>query len=137
MEPVCEFKDLNQAVELMKEWQQRLGLNDWTIKLKMAEPHQFVLDECDGECEYVGVIKCATIRILKPEYYGDRIMKYCAERILVHELLHCKLCLLKTDDTGFNELMHQTHEDIARALMCAKYGISPDWFQSIDYSEEE
>jgi hypothetical protein len=136
VEPICEFKDIMQAVGTMQEWQHLLGLDDWTIKLSLVEPHELVLDDCDGECEYTLICKSACIRILKPEYYGDRIIKYCAERILVHELLHCKLCLLKTDDSGFNQLMHQTHEDIARALICAKYGITYSWFQDINYDDE-
>ena len=135
--PIDIFKNTADAVTSLKEWQTRLGLFDWTIKVKLCEPHQFTLEDCDGECEFILILKCAVIRILKPEYYGDRIMKYCAERILVHELLHCKLCILSTEDDGFNRLMHQIHEDLARALICAKYNLPLDWFSNITYEEDE
>jgi len=137
LNPVCVFKDITQARELLKQWQNILSLSNWTIKVKMVEPHEFILNDVDGECEYEVIQKCAVIRILKPQYYGDRILKYCAERILVHELLHCKLSLLKTEDDGFNTLMHQIHEDIAKALICAKYGITSEWFSNISYDDDE
>jgi hypothetical protein len=136
MLPIEKFKNTQQLIESLNEWKQRLGLFDWTIKVNISEPHDFELENCDGECEYAGNIKSATIRILKPKYYGDRIQKYCAERILVHELLHCKFAMLRTENEGFNTLLHQTQEDIAKAFICAKYGIPSDWFDNIHYGEE-
>ncbi len=129
--PIEKFKDTKQAVELLNEWQERLGLYDWIIKVNLCEPHEMKLQLVDGECEFTKIIKSAVINILKPEYYGDRIVKYCAERILVHELLHCKLALLNEED----DLLHQIQEDIARALICAKYGINGHWFCNITYDD--
>jgi hypothetical protein len=114
------------------EWKERLGLHDWTIKIILAEPHEFIINDSDGECEYVTIMQCAKIRILKPEYYGDRILKYCAERILVHELLHCAWAHLDTDNDGFNRLQHSIMEKTARALICAKYDIPINWFDNIN-----
>ena len=135
MQPIERFKDINQAVELLNEWKQRLGLFDWIIKVKLVEPHE-LSEDSDGECEYIKIIKSAVIRILRPKYYGDRIIKYCAEKILVHELLHCKLAMFGDDD-GIEPLLHQTLDDIARALICAKYGITHDWFCNITYDGQE
>lgn len=137
MLPIEKFESTKQAIECLNEWQTRLGLSDWTIKLKLCEPNDFVVNDRDGECEYISVNKCAVIRILKSKYYGDRIVKYCAERILIHELLHCKLGLIKSDCGTCNELVHQIHEDLARALICSKYRISYDWFSNITYEEGE
>jgi hypothetical protein len=137
MEPITKFENLQQRIDSLNEWKMQLGLHDWTIKVKMVEPHEFELDDCDGECEYTKINKSATIRILKPQYYGDRIQKYCAERILVHELLHCKFALLDTNSDGFNTLIHQMQEDIAKAFLCAKYNINRDWFDNIHYEEDE
>jgi hypothetical protein len=133
MTPIEKFKDTAEAVTCMKEWKHCLGLDDWIIRVDLVEPHSIKLADCEGECEYTGYIKTAVIRILKPEYYGNRIEKYCAERTLVHELLHCKLAMLRTEDEGFNNLLHQTQEDIARALICGKYGIDREWFDNISY----
>jgi hypothetical protein len=132
MEPIIEFKNTEQAIGCLKEWQDRLALNEWIIKVYFAAPHEFKLKGVMGECEYDNVNKCAVISIMKPEFYGDRIMKYCAELTLVHELLHCKLGLLAIDD-GYNNLLHQTQEDIAKAFIMAKYGISREWFSDISY----
>jgi hypothetical protein len=135
--PIMEFKDTQEAVACLKEWQERLGLGDWIIKVMLVEPHEFILKDVDGECEYTKTCKAATIRIMYERYYGDRISKYCVERILVHELLHCKLAMLETNDEGFNELLHQTQEDIARALVMAKYGITRAFFSNIKYEEDK
>lgn len=131
-----KFESISQARKLLEEWKIRLGLHDWTIKVNLSEPHEFKLQDCDGECEYTLIMKSARIQILKPKYYGDRILKYCAERTLVHELLHCKLAHLDTDNEGFNREMHVIIEDMARALICAKYNIPIDWFSNISYEEE-
>jgi hypothetical protein len=135
MNPIIKFESIHEAVSCMRQWMGILAITDWTIKLKLCEPHEFNLQDVGGECEFTPSIKAAIIRVLKPEYYGDRIIKYCAESILVHELLHCKFAMLDTDSDGFNKLLHQTQEDIARAFICAKYGIDIHWFDDIDYEE--
>lgn len=119
----------------MEEWKERLGLHDWIIKVKLVEPHEFEVSDRDGECEYVPVHKSAVIRILQHKYYGDRIVKYCAERILVHELLHCVLGQFETNNDGFNGLLHCTQEGMARAFICAIYNIDRKWFGNIHYED--
>lgn len=137
MGPICKFADSKHARELMTEWKERLALHQWAIKLDLCDPHEFIMSNVAGECEWELIGKSAVIRILKPEHYGKRIMKYCAERILVHELLHCKLALFESDDTIYDRTMHMILEDMARALICAKYNISPEWFQDINYDNGE
>jgi hypothetical protein len=133
IKPIEAFESIKQAVDTMKYWINTLGLTDWTIKVKLCEPHEFKLQDVDGECEYEPLIKSAVIRILKPEHYGDRIQKYCAEKILVHELLHCKMSLLDTEDAMVDRIQHQIMEDITRALLQAKYGVNREWFDNISY----
>jgi hypothetical protein len=131
--PIMEFKTIEEAKECLNEWKDRLCLHGWTIKIKLSEPHEFKNENCDGECEYTLTVASALIRILKPEYYGDRLLKYCAERILVHELLNCAWGHLDTGDKGFNRLQHSIMEQTARALICAKYDLPINWFDNIKY----
>lgn len=137
MTPIEKFSNIQEAIASLNEWKERLGLHNWVIKVELAEPHEFLLKECSGECEYTLTTKSAVIRILKPKYYGDRVLKYCAERILVHELLHLAWGHLDTDNDGFNNLAHSIMEDMARALICAKYGVNIHWFDNIQYKEED
>lgn len=131
--PIMEFKTLEDAKKSLAEWKERLGLHDWTIMVCLCEPHEFITEDSDGECVYTLTLSCAKIRILKPEYYGDRILKYCAERILVHELLHCAWACLELDDNdGLDKIQHLIMEKMARALICAKYDLPINWFDNIN-----
>ena len=130
--PIQQFKDIKHAIELLNEWKTKLGLFDWIIKIKICEPHEMLLEDVDGECEYTAITKSAIVRIIKPNYYGNRIIKYCAEEILVHELLHCKFSLFDDEDK-LEKLLHQTINDIAKSFICAKYNITNEWFSNITY----
>jgi hypothetical protein len=137
-EPIMEFRNTREAVDCMKEWQERLGLTDWTIKINLCEVSEMDLENSVGECECTACIKSARIQIMLKKYYGNRIRKYCAEKFLVHELLHCKLALLKdSDDIVANRLLHQTQEDLSYALIMAKYNLPKDFFDNITYEEEQ
>ena len=107
-----------KADKLLRKWQRILGLQDWRIKLVVdAIPDDMTLRDVDGEAIWTECKKTALIRILRQDCYGDRIVPYDFERILVHELLHLKLCLL--GESG-NELqdryVHQLIDDLARAF---------------------
>lgn len=107
-----------KADKLLRKWQRILGLQDWQIKLIVdAIPDDMTLRDVDGEAIWTECKKTALIRILRQDCYGDRIVPYDFERILVHELLHLKLCLL--GESG-NELqdryVHQLIDDLARAF---------------------
>ena len=129
MKPIFEFKDDKQLNKVFKKWKKILGLYDWCIKIVLAAPHEFEEEGIAGECVYASVNRSAMIRIIKPEFYGERVMKYCAERILVHELLHCKFALIDTDDDGFEMVKHQLIDDIANSLVCSKYNIDREDLQ--------
>ena len=108
--------------KLLKEWKTRLGLLDWTIKLEdRLEPDEMELQDSDGCVSWEEAVKCAFVQILDEKFYGKRIRPYDYERILVHELLHLKTCLLsdKVDDLQ-ERVAHQLIDDLARALVDAK-----------------
>ena len=107
---------------LLAEWQTRLGLQDWTIKLRpKCKPDDMELQDVTGEASWAESNKVARISILDPTYYGKRIVPFDWEKTLVHELLHLKTCLV-SDDVGElqQRYMHQMIDDLARAFVDAK-----------------
>lgn len=112
--------------ELLKEWKERLGLQDWYIELRdNCSSNDMVLKDCAGETEWQEVGKCAVIRIISKRDYGDRIVPFDKEKTLVHELLHCKFCLLGESGCDLQDrIQHQLIDDIAKALVNAKRGVN-------------
>lgn len=110
--------------KLLKEWQSRLGLTDWQIVLKdNCYSSEMVLKECAGETEWQETSKCAVIRILNSTEYGNRIVKQDKEKILVHELLHLKMCFLGESGNDLQDrIQHQLIDDLSKALVNAKRG---------------
>ena len=109
-----------KEMELLREWQNRLGLTDWTIALSTGL-FELSLEDAAGCTSYVEVTKSAAIEIIDKRVYGTRIIPYDFEKILVHELLHLKFCLLfDNDDSLQSRLVHQLIDDLARALVDAK-----------------
>ena len=108
--------------KLLKEWQHRLGLDDWKIVLKEdCSPNDMVLKDVVGETSFEEVNKCAVIRIITEKDYGDRIIPFNFEKTLIHELLHLKFCLLGESGNDLqNRIVHQLIEDMAKALVDAK-----------------
>lgn len=131
-QPIIEFKDEAQAYECLKEWQTRLFLDDWIIRVKFdSEIHAF------AEVEKVTDIQSAIIRIHPlDDVTRDRNTKYCAEKSLVHELLHLKLDLVDFDGNlpieviVFNYTQHQKVEQLAKSLIMAKYNLPFEWFKN-------
>lgn len=109
--------------ELLSYWIRVLRLTDWTIKLiDNCSPNDLSSTGRCGECEWQEVNKSAVIRIIDEKYYGEQIIEYNYERILVHELLHIKFALLDGDNELQNRILHQIIEDMAVALVEAKNG---------------
>lgn len=130
--PIEEFTSQIMLNQFLKEWQKRLFLDDWIIKARLVAPDEFTLENVCGENEFDITNKCCIIRIMEKKYYGNRVLKYCAEKILVHELLHCKYNWLVAPDTMegkyFDELEHSLLEQMAKSLIMAKYNIGLDYF---------
>lgn len=108
-----------KAWQLLKKWQGVLGLQEWKIKLIYdAIPSDMRLDNVDGESEWTECRKTAVIRILREDCYGKRIAPYSFEKILVHELLHLKFCLLGESGNDLQDrYVHQLIDDLARAFV--------------------
>lgn len=114
-----EFKDLKQAEKYLKEWKERLFLNNWTIKVNFVDGNE--VPECQGWNNFSFVNKSSVINLVRlTDDIKTRIVKTCQEVTLVHELLHLKLNLIETE--------HALIEELARSLIMAKYNINSDWF---------
>jgi len=102
----------------LKYWQDKLKLNDWVIVLVDDCPvNDFVGANRQGETEYDTEHKSAVIRIIRKEEYGERILPFVKEQVLIHELLHIKFGLLWDSNTELqNALLHQYIEDLAKAF---------------------
>lgn len=119
---------MTKELSLLKEWKERLGLQDWAIVLRInCKQEDMELEDVNAETIWTTSIKSATIKVISKEVYGDRILPFDFEKTLVHELLHLKFGLI---DQGVNsyeskvtyEAMHQLIDDIARALVMTKRG---------------
>lgn len=115
--------------ELLNEWQERLGLQDYTIILRYnCKFSDLETENACGETLWSNSIRNATIRIISEEEYGnDRSLDYDFEQILVHELLHIKFGIIDLIDNTYeskvvDEVRHQLLDDLARALVMAKRG---------------
>lgn len=114
--------DKEAAEELLRKWQNILGLQEWTIKLiPDVIPDDMTLRDVDGEAIWTECKKTALIRILRQDCYGERIVPYDFERILIHELLHLKFCLLGESGNDLQDrYVHQLIDDLARAFAEAR-----------------
>lgn len=109
---------------LLKEWQNRLGLQDWYIILKAnCRPENMAMTDVEGCTTWTESTKSAWIDIMDEQFFPDHAAArpYDFERTLVHELLHCKLSVLSDDDKSVQyRIVHQLIDDLARALVDAK-----------------
>lgn len=108
--------------KLVDQWIDMLELNDWTISVKDdCKACEMELEDSAGCCTYDVVSKWASVQIISKEEYGQRVIPYDKEQILVHELLHCKFGILShTEDKIVELLVHQLVEDMAKALVKSK-----------------
>ena len=115
-----------KAKELLDEWKERLGLQEWAISFAINVPIKD-LDENDGNVEYDTSLKVARIKIAVENEDERNWVKYDFEEILIHELLHIKLGLIDLQEVRsyeqklLTDTIHQLVEDIAQALIMAKY----------------
>lgn len=130
------FKSKEELSDCLKWWQDKLFLTDWIIKVKICEPCDFIDEGNMGENSFDMVNKCCVIRILDKKYYGERIIKYCAEKVLVHELLHCKYNWIVNENSyegKYVDVMeHGLLEQMAKSLIMAKYDFSLDYFNNAE-----
>ena len=135
-EPIIEFRDIEQAYDCLREWQERLFLTDWIIKIILeTEP---IIDDGERQAwqiEYNTATRCAKIYLTPHnDDTASRIKKISHEKTLVHELCHLKLdfaCAPHTlEQAWFAKVEHTLIEQFAMSLIMAKYGIGFDWFKN-------
>ena len=132
-EPIIEFENIDQANECLKEWQSRLYLSDWIINIGFEE-----LNNRGAEIDIEHTQKSAYVAFHHPiteEIKKRERVKYCAEKILVHELLHIIFDAPKPERFSIEQceyeiLQHQKTEFMARSLIMAKYGIDFSWWKN-------
>ena len=81
------------------------------------------MQDVAGCATWVESTRCATIDILSADHYPKGVVSrgFDWECTLVHELLHCKFCLLSNDsDELQTRYVHQLIDDLARAFVDAK-----------------
>jgi hypothetical protein len=108
-----------QLQQKLKEWQKRLRLQDWIIKVRLARRYE--LPEDSMACvNAVLPKKMASIKILDPIDYDQSIMvPQDMEDSLVHELLHLHLEPIVGDDDSKYIEVEQAIESISFGLVTA------------------
>ncbi len=105
---------------LLKEWQPRMRLADWDLKIRYVP----TLDGT-GRSRSNPRLKCASIDILEPAYWAPNVWgEPDVERVLLHELGHVLFSPLEIPGDTPNDLHEeQIVEAYARALFDAKYAL--------------
>lgn len=135
-EPIMRFESIEQARALLAEWQKRLFLEDWIIRVKLVGRDELELENVSGEVDFVAVNRSAIIRILDEQPDDDFISKMPHELVLVHELLHLKYSFAEPCGEGtieqiaFVQHEHMLLEQMAKSLIMAKYGLPYEWFDA-------
>ena len=135
--PIMEFKNIQQAYECLREWQERLFLTDWLIKINLIDTNTIELNEkeCSGTIIMTFENKCATMNIVcLTDDARNRIIKVCHEQILIHELLHLKYNWIEPtgayESKYVDDIEHQLLEQMAKSLLMSKYGLPFEWFKN-------
>lgn len=134
-QPIMEFESEAQAQKCLKEWQRRLFLQDWIIKLNINVSPNVIGEGLQGKNNFIYPQKTSVISIVKPdEDTKTRIAKHCAECTLIHELLHCKYNILENSGTYEGTFLdvhqHMLLEQMAKSLLMAKYNLDNAWFKN-------
>lgn len=127
--PIEVFKNEEQLNACLKEWQERLFLNDWTITVRF-KPYDDEIGK-HGLCESLFENKCAWITIYDKIEIKECMQKLCDEKVLIHELLHCKFLHIENgsyEGKVLYEYQHQLLEEMAKSLLMAKYKLKFSWF---------
>ena len=140
-EPKLYFDNEHELLDVVHEWQERLGLSDWYIAARICKREDMNLEDCAGESEVQFLHKCALVSILRKEDLpNDLLIKQPMEETVIHELLHCRFISFdehSREDAVFEIMQHQLLNDMARALFITKYNLSPDWFIAEKHLESE
>lgn len=136
MKPIEEFENKERLAECLKWWKDKLFLGHWIIVADVVD----IVKDCDGEehddfagyNDFVYESMQSHIQIISKDSYKGFLEKYCAEKILVHELLHCKYNWLSNRDSYEGVYVvtveHSLLEQMAKTLIMAKYDLDMGYF---------
>lgn len=138
MKAIEEFKSQEQLNTCLRWWKKRLYLDSWNIRAVVTDEINY---GCGEQEDVVGLntlvpeSEQSFIQIISRDMFEGGVEKYCAEKILVHELLHCKYAFLENGSTyegKYLEVMeHRLLEQMARTLILVKYGLKMDYFEKV------
>lgn len=133
--PIMEFETEEQLQSCIEDWKKVLFLQDWVIKGSLVdELHDANGNELSGNNSFQIPNKCSLIQIVRAnDDIKSRIVKYCAESTLVHELLHCKYNWTEKNSNSieyayYEDLEHSLIEQMAKSLIMVKYDLPFEWF---------
>lgn len=137
-DPIMEFTSEEHLQNTIEEWKKILFLENWIIKGVLVEPPLYDDNGCElgGKNSMQMANRACVISIVTPdEDNTSRIAKYCAEKTLVHELLHCKYNWLQKDSyqlesVYFDVMEHALLEEMAKSLIMVKYNLPFKWFEN-------
>jgi len=107
-----------ELTALCAEWQKRLRLQDWTVKVKIARERDMDANRA-GQILWVSLKKVALIKILDSvDYNHTDGWPQDHEETLVHELLHLHNSRFPTEENNIDEEVAITC--VAQALVALK-----------------
>jgi hypothetical protein len=116
-------KPVTTIEELLAEWQKRLKLQDWEIKISFKR--EYDMDEKLGSISWSHNKKQASLDLLDPiDYPPTSFDEYDTEAVIVHELLHLHTAFTARPTEGWEEVMEERAINaISKALVNAKRGL--------------
>ena len=135
--PIEVFRTDKQLQDTLLAWKERLMLGDWTIVAQLKPLDELKIEnglQAVGESEVDFINKNSMIHICDGRERPISAERFCAEEILVHELLHCKYNVIH-DDESYEGVMldvnqHQLLEEMAKSLMMARYDLPFEYWKN-------
>ena len=109
--------------KLCKEWQERLGISEWRVKVKVSSMCDMPRQESAGCVSYTFDVYSAIIWILDKKDWRSTDFNHDMEKTLVHELVHILFIPFTgklKEDSLEHSLMEVAVNKLAYALVNAK-----------------
>ena len=113
---------LEQLNILLDDWQKKLGLKNWDIRIKLVK--QKDIEGKQAEVSWNIKNRAALLKILLPEEYDCPPWEFDMEVSLVHELVHLNFAQFDLEDSSkeIDIAIEQTVEQLAITLVGLKRG---------------
>lgn len=119
----CETQE--DLERLCREWQQRLRLQDWQIRIRWAEMEEI---GGQGNVSWQPSHPDALIKVKRTEHSREPELRDPLEKTLIHELLHLHYWWIERNGQQTthvqDDLLEQSIDKTARALLELKYGVA-------------